>query len=56
VVTGQGKRAAISIFDGAASLTAANGTIEGWLAERDSGFGRLVVQVATGEVVAQRGL
>jgi heme-degrading monooxygenase HmoA len=56
LATGDGGLAAISFFDDAASLAAADRKIEGWLAERAADLARLLVQVASGEVVAQRGL
>jgi hypothetical protein len=54
--TGDGELAAISFFDDAASLAAADRKIESWLATWEGGLARLLVQVTSGEVVAQRGL
>jgi hypothetical protein len=54
--TGDGELAAISAFDDAASLAAADRKVESWLAEWEAGLARLLVQVERGEVVAQRGL
>ena len=54
--TGDGELTAITFFDDAASLTAGDRKVESWLAEREGDLARLLVQVASGEVVAQRGL
>jgi hypothetical protein len=56
LATRDGGLAAITLFDDAASLAAADRRIEGWLAEREGGLGRLLLQVTSGEVVAQCGL
>jgi hypothetical protein len=54
--TGDGELTAITFFDDAASLAAADHKVEAWLAEEQAGLARLLVHVTTGEVVAQRGL
>jgi hypothetical protein len=54
--TGDGELAVISFFDDATSLAAADRKIESWLATWEGGLGRLLVQVTSGEVIAQRGL
>lgn len=56
LATGDGGLAAISIFDDAATLAAADRRVEAWLAARAGERAPLLVQAATGEVVAQRGL
>jgi hypothetical protein len=56
VATGDGGLAAITLFDDATSLAAADRWIEGWLADQKADLGRFQIHIATGEVVAQRGL
>lgn len=56
LATGDGGLAAISIFDDAATLAVADRRVEEWLATGAGELAPLLVQVATGEVVAQRGL
>ena len=56
LATGDGGLAAISFFDDAATLAAADRRIEDWLAKRAGELAPRVVQVTSGEVVAQRGL
>ena len=56
LAAGDGELVAIALFDDAPSLAAADQRIAGWRAEREAGLARLLVQVTTGEVVAQRGL
>jgi hypothetical protein len=53
---GDGELTAISFFDDAASLAAADRKVEAWLAEQQAGLAPPLVHVTTGEVVAQRGL
>jgi hypothetical protein len=54
--TGDGSLVAITLFDDVASLAAADRRIENWLAAQETKLAWLLVQVITGEVVAQRGL
>ena len=54
--TADGELATIGFFDDAASLAAADRRVDGWLAAQEAGLAQLLVQVTTGEVVAQRGL
>jgi len=56
LATGDGGLAAISVFDDAGTLAQADRRAEEWLATRAGEPAPLLVQVATGEVVAQRGL
>jgi hypothetical protein len=56
LATGDGRLAAISFFDDAATLAAADRRIEDWLAVLAGNLAPLLVQVTSGEVVAQRGL
>jgi hypothetical protein len=56
LATGDGGLAAISIFDDAGTLAVADRRVEGWLADRAGDLAPLLVQVTSGEVVAQRGL
>jgi hypothetical protein len=54
---GGGEYAAISFFDDATSLAAADGLVERWLAAHlGPSMGRSPPQCTTGEIVAQRGL
>jgi hypothetical protein len=56
LATGDGGLATISIFDDAVTLAVADRRFDDWLAARTGDTMPLVVQVTSGEVVAQRGL
>jgi hypothetical protein len=56
LTTGDGGLAAISLFDDAATLAAADRRVEDWLAARAGDLAGRLVQVTSGEIVAQRGL
>jgi hypothetical protein len=56
VETDNGGLAAVSLFDDVASLMAADRRLDDWLAEHGGDLALRLVQVTSGEVVAQRGL